>query len=198
MLAGPVGLFGGSFNPPHVAHLAVAEAAREQAGLGRVLWVPAATSPFKQGEAMPAPEHRLAMARLAVAGNAAFEVSEIEVARAGVSYTVETVRALQEAHPEADFRLVVGGDSLAGFAGWHRAEEIARRVRLLVYRRPGWEAGALPPYLAGRVAFIEAPPIDLSSTAVRAHLRAGRSARYLVPDAVLAYIGEHGLYGGAI
>lgn len=194
MPSGRIGLFGGSFNPPHVAHLAVAEAACEQAGLDRVLWVPAATSPFKQGEAMPSAAHRLAMTRLAVAGNDAFEVSDIEVERAGVSYTVETARALQEAHPEVDFRLIIGGDSLAGFAGWHRAEEIAERVQLVVYHRPGWEVGVLPPYLAGRVAFVDAPPIDLSSTAVRAHLRAGRSARYLVPDAVLAYIDEHGLY----
>ncbi|MDX1532260.1 MAG: nicotinate-nucleotide adenylyltransferase [Rhodothermales bacterium] len=189
-----LGLFGGSFNPPHLAHLAVAEAAREQADLDRVLWLPAATSPFKQGEALPAPEHRLAMTRLAVEGNPAFGVSDVEVRRGGVSYTVDTVRAVQAAHPEAALFLLLGGDGLAGFRQWRAWEELLGRVRLLVYRRPGSADPPLDGALRDRVSFLDAPPLGLSSTYVRGLLRAGRSARYLVPDAVLRYAEAHGLY----
>ncbi len=194
-----LGVFGGSFNPPHVGHLAVAEAAREQAGLDRVLWVPAATSPFKQGEPMPAAEHRLAMTRLATAGNAAFEVSEVEVRRGGVSYTVDTLRALAAERPDTQWRLVIGGDSLADFVRWHEPEAVAALAPPVVYRRPGdrVDLDALPRWLSDAVTLIEAPALDVSSTAVRALLRAGRSARYLVPDAVLRYASEHGLYAGA-
>lgn len=189
-----VGLFGGSFNPPHVAHLAMAEAARDQLGLDRVVWIPAATPPHKRGEDMPKAEHRLAMTRLAIAGNGAFVVSDIEVARAGVSYTVDTVRALQDAHPEVTFYLLLGGDSLAQFGTWVQPEEILRRVPLVVYPRPGVDLSAVPPSTMARTTLLDRPLLDPSSTALRRLMRSGRSARYLVPDAVLAYAAEHGLY----
>jgi nicotinate-nucleotide adenylyltransferase len=189
-----VGLFGGSFNPPHLAHLAVAEAARDQLGLDRVLWVPAATPPHKQGQTMPAAEYRLAMTRRAVESNAAFSVSEAEVERAGISYTVETIRALQEEHPAVDFSLLLGGDSLAQFERWVRPDEILRRVPLVVYPRPGADlAGVAAPVMA-RVTFLDRPLLDPSSTVIRRLMRAGRSVRYLVPDAVLDYAAEHALY----
>jgi nicotinate-nucleotide adenylyltransferase len=197
MPARRIGLFGGSFNPPHVAHLAVAEAAREQAGLERVLWVPAAVSPFKQDEAMPEAHHRLSMVAAAVADNPAFAVTPIEVERGGVSYTVDTARAVAAANPDADLRLLIGGDSLASFPRWREAEALAEIAPPVVFRRPGdlLEATGLPDWLARRVTFIDAPMIELSSTEIRAMLRAGRTARYLIPDAVRAYIAQHGLYG---
>lgn len=192
-----VGLFGGSFNPPHVAHLAVAEAARDQLGLDRVVWIPAATPPHKAEQDLPAAGHRLSMTRLAVAGHEAFAVSDVEIERAGVSYTVDTVRALQEAHPEVAFHLLLGGDSLAQFGSWVRPEEIVRRVPLVVYPRPGFDLADVPPSVGARATVLDRPLLDLSGTALRRLLRANRSARYLVPDAVLAYAAEHGLYTAA-
>jgi nicotinate-nucleotide adenylyltransferase len=189
-----VGVFGGSFSPPHLAHLAVAEAARDQLELDRVLWVPAATPPHKQGQTMPAADHRLAMTRLAVEGNEAFAVSDLEVARAGISYTVETIRALQDAYPDTDFHLLLGGDSLALFETWVRPDEIVRRVPLVVYPRPGADLAGVPASVMARATFLDRPLLDPSSTAIRRLIRAGRSVRYLVPDAVLAYIAEHALY----
>ena len=191
-----VGIFGGSFNPPHVAHLAVAEAARDGLALDRVVWIPAATPPHKQHLNLTSPEHRLAMTRLAVADNEAFVVSDMEIGRAGVSYTVETVRALQDANPEVDFHLLVGGDSFAQFHTWVEPDEIARRVSLVVYPRPGADLSEVTPSLMARATVLDRPLLDPSSTALRRLLRTGRSARYLVPDAVLAYIAEHGLYAG--
>ena len=189
-----VGIFGGSFNPPHVAHLAVAEAARDQVGLDRVVWIPAAMPPHKQRQDLPAAEHRLAMTRLAVADNAAFGVSDIEIERAGVSYTVDTVRALQETYPEVAFYLLVGGDSFAQFGTWVQPDEIARRVPLVVYPRPGADLSNVAPSHMARATMLDRPLLDPSSTALRRLIRSGRSARYLVPDAVLAYIVEYGLY----
>ncbi|MEP0546249.1 MAG: nicotinate (nicotinamide) nucleotide adenylyltransferase [Rhodothermales bacterium] len=192
-----VGIFGGSFNPPHVAHLAVAEAARDQVGLDRVVWIPAATPPHKQRQDLPAAEHRLAMTRRAVSDNGAFVVSDLEIERAGVSYTVETVRALQATYPEVAFHLLVGGDSFAQFSTWVEPGEIARRVPLIVYPRPGADLSTVSPSLMARATMLDRPLLDPSSTALRRLLRAGRSVRYLVPDAVLAYIAEHELYAGA-
>lgn len=192
----PLALFGGSFNPPHLAHLAVAEACAEAAGLDRVLWMPAATSPFKQGDPSLAPaETRLRMVQAAIAGNDRFAASDLEVTRNGVSYTVDTVRQLR-ADGHEDLALVVGGDSLAGFPRWREAEAIARMARLLVYRRPGdaVDLGGLPDWLATTVTIVDGPALDLSSTEIRARIGARRTVRYLVPDAVRAVIEAEGLY----
>ena len=192
----PLALFGGSFNPPHLAHLAVAEACAEAAGLDRVLWMPAATSPFKQGDPSLAPaETRLRMVQAAIAGNDRFAASDLEVTRNGVSYTVDTVRQLR-ADGHEDLALVVGGDSLAGFPRWREAEAIARMARLLVYRRPGdaVDLSGLPDWLATAVTIVDGPALDLSSTEIRARIGARRTVRYLVPDAVRAVIEAEGLY----
>jgi nicotinate-nucleotide adenylyltransferase len=192
-----VGLFGGSFNPPHLAHLALAEAARDQMGLDRVVWMPAAVPPHKQHRHLPAGEHRLEMTRRAIEGNPAFVVSDLEIAREGVSYTIDTIRTLQEAFPETDFHLLLGGDSLAQFETWAQPEDIVRRVPLVVYPRPGSTIAGVSAYVMARVTVLDRPLLDPSSTAIRRLMRAGRSVRYLVPDAVLAYAAEHELYDGA-
>ena len=189
-----IGLFGGSFNPPHLAHLIVAETVREQFRLDQVWWMPARRPPHKAEETLVSSQHRLEMTRRATQDHPAFAVSDVEVRRAGASYTVETVRALQATHPEYAFSLLLGGDSLRDFGTWRQPEEIVARVPLIVYRRPGAADIEVEPYLAGRVRFAEAPLLEISGTEIRARLREGRSIRYLVPDAIRAYIEEHGLY----
>ena len=189
-----VALFGGSFNPPHLGHLALAEAARDEAQLSGVLWMPAATPPHKQGVDLPAATHRLALTRLATADHDRFSVSDLELQRAGVSYTVDTLRALAEAHPDTRFSLLLGGDSLVGFASWREPEAILDHADLLVYPRPGADLSAVDASVRRRATLLDRPLLDISSTAVRALLRARRSARYLVPDSVLAYAAEHELY----
>ncbi len=189
-----IGLFGGSFNPPHLAHLIVAESVREQFRLDQVWWIPARRPPHKAEQTLVSSQHRLEMTRRATQDHPAFAVSDIEVRRTGASYTVVTVRALQEAHPEYAFSLLLGGDSLRDFGKWRQPEEIVARVPLIVYRRPDAAEIEVEPYLAGRVRFAEAPLLEISGTEIRARLREGRSIRYLVPEAVRAYIEEHGLY----
>lgn len=192
----PLALFGGSFNPPHVAHLAVAEACAEAAVLDRVLWMPAATSPFKQGDPSLAPAAtRLQMVEAAIAGNDRFAASDLEITRDGVSYTVDTVRQLR-ADGHADLALIVGGDSLGGFPRWRKAEAIVGMARLIVYRRPGdaVDLGALPGWLAEAVTVVDGPLLDLSGTEIRVRIGAGQTVRYLVPDAVRDVIEAEELY----
>lgn len=190
-----VGLFGGSFNPPHVAHLVVAEVVRDQFDLREVWWIPNATPPHKGPDELVAASHRLAMTERATAANDAFRVCNLEVERDGVSYTVDTVRALQERHPDTDFGLILGSDSLDSFARWHRPDEIADRVPLVVYKRPGGLESVAEPRFANRVRYVAAPVMEVSGTEIRARCRAGRSIRYLVPDPVRRYIEAHSLYG---
>jgi nicotinate-nucleotide adenylyltransferase len=189
-----IGLFGGSFNPPHVAHLVVAEVARDQFGLDEVWWIPNATPPHKSQDELASVDHRVEMTRRAVADNPAFRLCNLEVERAGTSYTIETVRALQDKHPDTDFGLLIGSDSLDHFGEWHRPEEIAERVPLVVYKRPGVIEVVPEPRFANHVRFVAAPVMEVSGTEIRSRRRAGRSIRYLVPEAVRTYIDKRGLY----
>jgi len=189
-----VGLFGGSFNPPHVAHLIVAEVVRDQFGLDEVWWIPNATPPHKPNDELVAVQHRLTMTERTVEGNPAFRVCGVEVERDGVSYTVETLRVLQDQHPDTDFALILGSDSLDHFADWHRPDEIAERVPLIVYKRPGAIESVANPRFANDVQYAAAPVMEISGTEVRARRRADRSIRYLVPEAVRSYIHTHSLY----
>ncbi|NLF38296.1 nicotinate (nicotinamide) nucleotide adenylyltransferase [bacterium] len=188
-----IGILGGTFDPVHTAHLAIAEQAVRQLGLDRVLFIPAWIAPHK-GQNRAATErtkHRLAMLRLAVKGNAAFAVSDIEVARGGTSYTIDTLRALRAAKgPDAEFSLLIGADNFAQFDTWREAGEIPRLCSIAVYARPGCPLGSLPRHIRA----LDGPLLDISATWLRRQTARGGSIRYLVPEPVRAYIERHKLY----
>lgn len=188
-----LGLFGGTFDPPHVAHLAMAERAREQLRLDRVVFMPVGRPPHKRARALSPAEDRIAMTRLAVRGNRAFTVSTLETRRPGTSYTIETLRALAAHHARARLFLVIGEDSLDDFPTWHEPRAILDLATLAVAPRPG-SRRARAARLGARVVWIEAPALPISSSAIRADVRAGRSVRYLVPAPVAAYFDRHRLY----
>ena len=195
-----IGILGGTFSPPHVGHLACAETALSQLGLDRLLLMPVALPPHKDAGEDPGPEHRLAMCRLAAAGDERIEVSELEVDRGGPSYTVDTLRALHEASPQDELTFVAGGDMAASLPGWRQPEEVLRLARFAVAEREGAGRAEVERALAGldgrdRVVFFDMPRIDVSSSAIREGIAAGRPVRDLVPDAVARYIEQHGLYG---
>ena len=197
-LAERLGIFGGTFDPPHVGHLALAEWAREELRLDRVLFVPAGSPPHKQGERRTAAARRVAMTRAAVRGNPSFAVSTIETKRRGPSYTVDTVTQLAAANPGAELWLLMGADMFATFGTWRDPQAIASRARIAIALRPGAKAPrAAGGIAASRVKWLRNPGIEVSSSAVRERLRAGRSVRYLVPDAVARLIARHGLYRSA-
>jgi nicotinate-nucleotide adenylyltransferase len=181
-----IGILGGSFDPIHHGHLILARAAREELGLDRVVFIPAHASPHKTGDFSTTGEERLAMVRLAVAGEEGFELSDIELLRPPPSYTVDTLRELRNAHPNDELVLLIGADNVAKFDTWREPDEIRRLAKIAVLDRanhgipPGWP-------VVRRL-------VDISSTDIRARVAAGRSIRYLTPDSVCDYIASHGLY----
>lgn len=193
-----VGLFGGSFDPIHYGHLAIAEDAHLALGLERVIFMPAAHQPLKQGQHGAAPEARLAMVRLACAANPAFEVSPLEIERAGPSYTITTLETLVAERGE--LVLLLGADAAADLPRWRAAERITALAQLAVIERPGqhFDASKLLaalPQLTDRLAVLAGPQIDISSTMLRQRATTGRSLRYLTPDPVAEYIQTHQPYG---
>ena len=199
VLPGSVGILGGTFDPIHHGHLAIAEEARESLGLERVLFMPAASPPHKPGQAVTDPEHRLAMVRLAVAGNPAFEASDVEVRRGGASYTVDTLEGLVESGLERPW-LILSSEALALLPTWREPRRILELARLAVVPRGGFDplgpawVDAVFPGAGDRVTFLPGPLLPISGSVVRRRARAGRSVRYLVPDAVAAYVAQHRLY----
>jgi len=199
VVPGSTGILGGTFDPIHHGHLAIAEEARETLGMERVLLIPAAGPPHKATRSVTSPSHRLAMAELAIAGNPALAVSAIEVDRGGASYTVETLEALA-ADGIADPWLILSAEALAGFPTWRRPDRILELCRLAVVPRGGHETLDLTwvrehfPGREERVTFIPGPLLPISGSVVRRRAAIGRSVRYLVPEAVALYIADHGLY----
>jgi nicotinate-nucleotide adenylyltransferase len=199
VVPGSVGILGGTFDPIHLGHLVIAEEAREALGLERVLFIPVASPPHKPDRRVTAAEDRLAMVRLAVAGNRAFEVSDLEVRRGGASYTVDTLAALRADGLEEPW-LVLSSEALALLPTWREPRRVLELARLAVVPRagfdplgPAWVESSFPG-ASERVHFLPGPLLPISGSVVRRRARAGRSVRYLVPDAVAAYIAEHRLY----
>ncbi|HOT98268.1 MAG TPA: nicotinate (nicotinamide) nucleotide adenylyltransferase [bacterium] len=191
-------LFGGSFNPIHIAHLIIAERVVDALQVDRLLFMPCSIPALKSGEQMAEVAHRLNMVRRAIAGNPRFRVSELELRRGGKSYTVETLRVLKKKYrlEREDLFLVIGGDNLADFVQWRDPEEISRLCRVAVADRPESDyTGRIPPYLTD-VVRIDTPLMAVSSTDIRKRLREGRSIRYLVPSTVERYIRLQQLYLG--
>ena len=198
-----LGVLGGTFDPPHVGHLLLAEEARLALGLGQVLFTPAGGPWRKAGQELSPREDRLAMVRLAVADNPHFAVSALEIEREGPSYTAETLAALHEQLPDdSEIFFILGQDSVADLPNWRQPQRIISLARLAVAARTAWEpaeASALEkevPGISQRLVWLDMPRIDISSTAVRDRVRRGLSIRRWVPPAVEEYIRQHGLYVG--
>jgi nicotinate-nucleotide adenylyltransferase len=185
-----LGVLGGTFDPPHLGHLVVASDVYEGLGLDRLLLIPSADPPHKRGRVAASAEQRLRMTRAAVAGDARFEVDDLELRRAGASYSVDTLRELRAREPGCELYFVVGVDQLRELPTWHRPEEVARLASLVVIPREG-EARLESPY---PVTWLPVTRIDLSATDVRRRIAEGRSIRYLVPVAVRELIEAEGLY----
>ena len=185
-----IGLFGGSFDPIHLGHLIVGRAVGEQLGLEEVRFMPTAAQPLKRGRHAAGPAHRAAMVAAAVAGERGLGLEREEVDRPGPSYTVDTLRALRAREPGVEFVVLLGADAAADLDQWHEAAELPRLARLVAFARPG-AARPSHPFLH---QVVEAPAVEISSTAIRRRIAAGRSIRYLVPEAVADYIATQGLY----
>jgi nicotinate-nucleotide adenylyltransferase len=194
-----VGLLGGTFDPPHIGHLLLAECARDQLALDCVLFLPAGRPPHKEGETITAVHHRLAMIRLATAGHEAFQVDTADVERPPPHYTVTLLPLLRERYPQATLWLLLGGDSLRDLPSWHRPDELHRWCRLAVLPRPGdpvaWRALKRQlPSTAKVVDLLDGPSVAVSGRQIRRWAAMGRSLCYLTPATVIEYIQRKKLY----
>lgn len=195
-----VGVIGGTFDPIHVGHLIMAEGARDVLGLRRVVFVPAGQPPHKRSSQISPAAHRLAMTRLAIAGNSFFTISRIDLERGGPSYTVDTIRLLHEAWgPDVQIYFLIGGDSLAELPTWYQPERLIETCQVVAIPRPGHDPDldALDDQIPGasdRIQILDLPLVDLSATEIRDRVRDQRTIRYLVPGVVERYIYRHRLY----
>lgn len=188
-----IGIFGGTFDPPHRTHLEIARAARNQAGLDRVLFMVSGDPPHKHGEVTIDAEDRLAMVAAALDGEPGFEVSRIEMERSGPSFTIDTLLELRRLHPEAALYLIIGYDSLLELPHWRRAPEIVQQAYLLVAPRADLPAPADGAFMA-RYQMLDLAPSSVSSTEIRERLLRGEVPGDWLPETVLRVIRDRGLY----
>ena len=195
-----IGILGGTFNPPHLAHLVCASEAVEQLGLDRVLLTPVAIAPHKHAEQDPGADVRIELCRLAVDGDERLGVCDVEVRRGGSSYTVDTLRELHAGTPEDDLTFIVGGDIALGLPGWHEPEAVLGLARLAVAERSGAGREEVASRLerqfgaAAQPVFFDMPRLDISSSEIRRRVAQGAPIRYLVPDRVAEQIARGRLY----
>jgi nicotinate-nucleotide adenylyltransferase len=195
-----LGVFGGTFDPPHIGHLILACESLSQLDLQKMLWVLTASPPHKQQESVSAVEHRLAMLRLAIGDDPAFQLSDADMRRPGPHYTYDTMKLLGREYPNAELILILGGDSLHDLPGWYRpADLVAATHEIGVMRRPvdSIDLAALErelPGLTDKVRFVDAPLLEIASHEIRTRVQRGLPIRYFLPPRVYDYIVEHRLY----
>ena len=189
-----IGVFGGTFNPPHVGHLIVAERVREELALEKVLFIPSAVSPHKQHHCLVDPFVRMEMVQLAVLGQQFLESSPIEVNRGGVSYTVDTLEQLNRIYPGDTLHLLMGMDNLVELATWKSPERIAHIAKVVVMTRPGFQPNSLLEEAHTKFILCQVPEIGISSSEIRERVKQGKSIRFLVPKPVESYIYSRKLY----
>lgn len=197
-----IGIFGGTFDPPHIGHLILASEALDQLKLDKILWALTADPPHKQNQMISPVTDRLALVRSALKGSPAFELSRVEIDRPGPHYALDTVKILQMEYPHAELIYLIGADSLRDLPIWHKPDELIAQVAGFgVMRRPEAELdlsrlNAHFPGLAKKLAFIETPLIEISSSQIRERAAAGKPYRYFLPFEVFQYIERKQLYRG--
>lgn len=190
-----IGLMGGTFDPIHIAHLTAAEAALEELGLRRLIFMPSAGPPHKPDLKVSPIEHRLEMVRLAVADNPRLEVSDLEARMPLPSYTIDTIRELRRSvGGNEELYFIMGADSLTQFFTWKNPLDLLSACHFAVVPRPGVRIEDADPKILAVARLLDAPMLDISSSDIRERVRRGRTIRYLVPPSVSAYISEKKLY----
>jgi len=196
-----VGIMGGTFDPPHIAHLIIAELAKARLELDKVIFIPAGEPWMKSDRIVASAAERVEMVSSAISSNPAFSLSLIEVNRPGPTYTIDTIELLSgEVGYDVGLFLLLGWDSAAELPSWRAPVRITKMARIVAFPRPGFTKPKIEdlekaiPGIAERMIYMDEPYLGISSTCIRQRIREGKSVRYLVPDKVGQYIGEHNLY----
>jgi nicotinate-nucleotide adenylyltransferase len=193
-----LGIMGGTFDPIHYGHLAIAEEAKEQFNLKRVIFIPCGHPPHKKAYPVSNPEDRYEMTRLAIADNRHFEIARIEIDRTGLSYSIDTITELRRLYPGAEIYFITGADAVLEILSWKEPYRLVEQCRLIAVARPGYDMASFSEKVgsefADKLLLLTGPAINISSTEIRRRVAAKTSIRYLLPEAVRAYIEEKGLY----
>ncbi len=186
-----VGILGGTFDPPHNGHIAIANAALGELGLDKVLFIPVGVPPHKPRQIMASSNDRIQMLRLAIENYSHFEISRIEIDRPGPSYTADTLEQLGALYSETELILIIGSDNISEIEGWHEPDRIFGLATIAAANRPGFTPAGK---YVRKIIYFEMPPSEISSTLIREQIKAGKSISEFVPPGVGAYITKHGLY----
>jgi len=197
-----IGIMGGTFDPIHYGHLAAAEAARIEFGLCKVIFMPVGNPPHKQSQAISDAEHRYRMTALATSSNSGFEVSRLEVDKAGITYTFDTMKELRNIYGEVPaIYFITGADAVLELLTWYKLGELLTLCKFIAVTRPGFDICKLEQKIAeitskydGEIICLEVPLLEISSTDIRERIRSGKPVKYLLPEEVEAYIHKNGLY----
>jgi nicotinate-nucleotide adenylyltransferase len=191
-----IGLFGGTFNPIHTGHLIIAEVIRQALQIDQILFIPAKIHAFKNNQQIQSSRHRLRMLELVIRDNPYFLISELELNKEGISYTIDTIKMLRLQYPEDRYTLyfLMGADNVAQFHKWKEPAELVKLCNFVVFGRPGFEVDPKSDPLVSKFQFVEAPLLEISSTDIRNRIQGNISIRYMVPPQVEAYIHQHSLY----
>lgn len=191
-----IGIFGGTFDPPHLGHLVLALELAEKLKLDGVIFIPSAKPPHKSTVEVSLAKHRFQMTEEAIKGNRLFSISDIELKRSGPSYTVDTIKELKQKHPHSELFFLTGSDILDEILTWKEPQEIYRSIKVVIGLRPGFDKINPTNPFAQKSQIIEITSLDISSTRIKDKVRSGKSIRYLVPPKVEHYIRHHKLYQG--
>ena len=197
-----IGIMGGTFDPIHYGHLAAAEAARIEFGLCKVIFMPVGNPPHKQSQKISDAEHRYRMTALATSSNSGFEVSRLEVDKAGITYTFDTMKELRNIYGEVPaIYFITGADAVLELLTWYKLGELLTLCKFIAVTRPGFDICKLEQKIAeitskydGEIICLEVPLLEISSTDIRERIRSGKPVKYLLPEEVEAYIHKNGLY----
>ena len=189
-------IFGGTFDPPHIGHLLIAQTIIESENFERLIFVPANISPAKKGKIISSSKKRLDMLNMALTGNENFEISDFEINKGDVSYTIDTITEFANTLnlDKKDLYFLMGSDTLGGFHNWKDPKKIMDLCNIIVAIRPGFTPSDIPQWILDKVHFANIPQFEISSTTIRARWRDGKTIRYMVPKEVWEYINKNGLY----
>lgn len=189
-------LFGGTFDPPHIGHLLVAQTIFESEDFDKMFFIPALNPPHKDSSSITAIEHRVKMLELAIQDNPQFEISDLEVTRGGVSYSIDTIQALKKENGFSSDELyfLLGSDTLKSFHTWKEPEAILKECQVIVAVRPGFRPSDIPAWILSKIRFANLPRIEISATTIRERWRTDKTIRYMVTQPVWEYINEKNLY----
>ena len=189
-------IFGGTFDPPHIGHLLIAQTVFESENFERLIFVPANISPAKKNGDSSPPEERSKMLEMSLTNNPNFEISDLEIKREGISYTIDTIKEVADKLKldKKDLFFLMGSDTLKGFHNWKNPEEIIKLCNIIVAIRPGFTPSDIPQWVLDNVRFANIPRFEVSSTNIRRRWREGKTIRYMVPKEVWEYINEKELY----